>query len=133
MRAMRRGVAAGIIPVMSKKKSGLLATWFVAGLAVMATGWLLPGVHVGGFVDALLAAAVIGLVNALVRPILVLLTLPVTVVTLGLFLLVVNGLMLQLADALLRGFAVDGLLWSVLGSVVLSVVTSILSGVLLKK
>jgi putative membrane protein len=110
---------------------GLLLTWLVAGLAVMATAWLLPGVHVDGFTSALWAAVAIGLVNALVRPVMILLTLPVTLLTLGLFLLVINGLMLELADYFIGGFQVDGLLWAMAGSVVFSAVSSVLGAVLL--
>lgn len=81
---------------------------------------------------ALQVSLVIGLANALVRPLVVLLTLPVTVLTLGLFLLVINGAMLLLADWALLGFAVDGWLWAIIGAVVLSVVSSILDGLLLE-
>lgn len=117
-----------------RRKSGILATWLVSALSVSATAWLLPGVHIASFFpDALLASLVIGLVNAVVRPLLVLLTLPVTLLSLGLFLLVINGLMLLLADHLLDGFAVDGLIWSVIAALVLSVVSSVLGGVFLRR
>ena len=111
-----------------------LLTWGVAAGALWITAYLLPGLHVAKFYpDALIAALVIGLVNALVRPVVVMLTLPATVLTLGLFLLVINGLMLQLADYLLAGFHVQGFLWAVAGSVVLSAVTSVLNGIFLTK
>lgn len=103
---------------------GLLLTWVGAAVAVMATAWLLPGVHVDGFQAALWAAVAIGFANALVRPVMIVLTLPITLVTLGLFLLIINGLMMELADYLIDGFRVDGLLWGVLGSIVFSVVSS---------
>jgi putative membrane protein len=90
-------------------------------------------VHLANFWPvALQVSLVIGLANALVRPLVVLLTLPVTVLTLGLFLLVINGAMLLLADWALLGFAVDGWLWAIIGAVVLSVVSSILDGLLLE-
>lgn len=111
--------------------TGLIVTWLVAGLAVMVTAWLLPGVHVAGFTAALWAALAIGLANAVVRPLMILLTLPVTLLTLGLFLLVINGLMLELADYMIEGFRVEGLLWAVLASIVFSVVSSVLGTLLL--
>ena len=109
----------------------LLLTWIASALAVAFTAWLLPGVHVADvFPTTLWVALAIGLANAFVRPILVLLTLPATIVTLGLFLLVLNGLMLELADWMVDGFVVDGLLWAVLGSIILSLSTGVLERVL---
>lgn len=110
--------------------TGSLVTWVVSAAAVSFTGFLLEGVTVGPFwPDAMLAAVGIGLVNALVRPILLVLTLPITVVTLGLFLLVVNGLSLQLAAWFLPGFEVSGLLPAILGALVLSITTSVLEAI----
>ncbi len=119
---------------MPKKRSSspggcgrLTLTWLAAALAVVFTAWLLPGVHVKGlFPAAFLAAAVIGAGNAVVRPFLIVLTLPVTLLTMGLFLLVINGLMLELADLFLAGFQVDGIFWAAIGSIVLSVATTAL-------
>ncbi len=120
-------------PDEDKRPSGcgrLLLTWLASALAVAFTAWLLPGVHVVDvFPTTLWVALVIGLANAFVRPLLVLLTLPVTIVTLGLFLLVVNGLMLEIADWAVDGFTVDGLLWAVVGSVILSLATGVLGRV----
>ena len=110
---------------------GLFVTWLVAGLSVMGTAWLLPGVHVTDFSAALWAALAIGLANAVVRPLMVLLTLPVTLLTLGLFLLVINGLMIELADAMISGFRVDGLLWAMVASLVFSATSSLLETLLL--
>jgi putative membrane protein len=108
----------------------LVLIWLASALAVGFTSWLLPGVTVASiFPTAFVVALVVGLVNAVVRPLLVVLTFPVTVVTLGLFLLVINGLMLELADRLVDGFAVDGLLSAILGSIVLSIATSVLQRV----
>ena len=95
------------------------------GLAVAAA--LLPGFSIDGLGSLVLAALVLGLVNALVRPILLVLTLPLTILTLGLFLLVVNGLMLELVDAMLDGFHVDGFGWAVLGSIVVSLASGFAS------
>ncbi len=117
-----------------KRPSGcgrLLLVWIASALAVAFTAWFLPGVHVEAlFPTTLWVALAIGLVNAFVRPLLILLTLPATILTLGLFLLAVNGLMLMLADKMVDGFAVDGFLWAVLGSIVLSISTGVLQRLL---
>ena len=97
-------------------------------VAILLISYLLPQiVAVDGVVAALAAAFVLGLVNAVVRPLFVLLTLPVTVVTLGAFLLVINGLLLWLVSAFVPGFHVNGFFAAVVGSVLLSVVSWILT------
>jgi putative membrane protein len=99
-------------------------------VALLLIGYLLPQViTVDGVMAALAAAFVLGLVNAVVRPLFVLLTLPVTVVTLGAFLLVINGLLLWLVSTLVAGFHVNGFLAAVVGSLLLSVVSWILTRV----
>ena len=99
-------------------------------VAILLIGYLLPQiVAVDGVMAALAAAFVLGLVNAVVRPLFVLLTLPVTVVTLGAFLLVINGLLLWLVSAFVSGFHVNGFLGAVVGSILLSVVSWILTRV----
>jgi putative membrane protein len=98
--------------------------------AILLIGYLLPQVvAVDGVMAALAAAFVLGLVNAIVRPLFVLLTLPITVVTLGAFLLVINGLLLWLVTAVVPGFHVNGFLGAVIGSVLLSIVSWILTRV----
>jgi putative membrane protein len=97
-------------------------------VAILLIGYLLPQiVTVNGVMAALAAAFVLGLVNAVVRPLFVLLTLPITVVTLGVFLLVINGLLLWLVSAFVPGFHVNGFLAAVVGSILLSVVSWILT------
>lgn len=97
-------------------------------VAILLIGYLLPQVvSVDGVWAALAAAFVLGLVNAIVRPLFVLLTLPVTVVTLGAFLLVINGLLLWLVTAIVPGFHANGFLGAVIGSILLSVVSWILT------
>ena len=88
----------------------------VVAIALFATAYILPGVTVDSWTTLAVAALVLGLVNAVVRPLLVLLTLPITVVTLGLFYLVVNGLAFALAAWVVPGFEVDGFLWAMLGA-----------------
>ena len=99
-------------------------------VAMLLIGYLLPGlVRVDTVMAALAAAFVLGLVNAVVRPLFVILTLPLTVVTLGLFLLVINGLLLWLVTAIVPGFHVNGFWGAVAGSILISVVSGILTRV----
>ena len=102
----------------------------VNAVAILLIGYLLPQVvSVDGVTAALAAAFVLGLVNAVVRPLFVLLTLPITVLTLGAFLLVINGLLLGLVSYIVPGFHVNGFLGAVVGSILLSVVSWVLTRV----
>jgi putative membrane protein len=98
----------------------LLVRWFLLAAALLLVAHLVPGVSVTSFVSALVAALVLGLLNTLVRPVLVLLTLPVTLLTLGLFLFVINALMFWAAASVLDGLAVTGFGAALLGSLVYS-------------
>lgn len=93
----------------------------VVAVALGATAYLVPAIQVDSLTTLLVAALVLGVVNAIVRPILTLLTLPITVVTLGLFLFVVNGLAFALAAWFVPGFDVDGLWWAIVGAVLVSI------------
>ena len=93
----------------------------LTALALIVVAHLVGGVHVGGFFSALIAALILGLVNAFVRPVMILLTLPLTIVTLGLFLFVVNALMFWLAAALVPGFRISGFGAALLGSLLFTV------------
>jgi len=93
----------------------------------LLTAYLLPGVHVEHYGYALLVAAVLAIVNFIIKPILVVLTIPITVLTLGLFLLVINALMILLVDSLIDGFRVDGFWWALAFSLILSVFNSLFS------
>lgn len=97
--------------------------WLVVTIALGVATWVLPGVHVNSLAALAVAGLVLGFVNAIVRPILVILTLPITIVTLGLFYLVVNGLAFALAALVVPGFVVASLGWSILGALVVSVVS----------
>lgn len=100
-----------------------LIHWITVTIALSAAAWLLPGVVVDSTEALLIAALVLGFINSIVRPILVILTLPITVLTLGLFYLVVNGVAFFLAASLVPGFAVASFGWSVLGALVVSLVS----------
>jgi len=106
----------------------LVINWVISGLAVMITAYLLPGVKLsGGIKAALLTALVLGLINAFIKPVLSLLTLPLTILTLGLFSLVINALLIMLVTKIVPGFQVQGFLWAVAFSVVLALVNWALS------
>ncbi|MDP2968286.1 MAG: phage holin family protein [Deltaproteobacteria bacterium] len=97
-------------------------------VAILIIAYLFPGlIWVDNFWAALVTAFLLGIVNAIIRPILVFFTLPITILTLGLFLLVINGLMLWLVSALVRGFHVNGFWGAVLGAILISIVSWILS------
>ena len=98
----------------------IIVRWLLLAAALLLVANIYPGVQVASFGTAMIAALVIGLFNALVRPILVLLTLPVTIITLGLFLFVMNALMFYFAAAVLEGFHVDGFVAALVGSILYS-------------
>ena len=102
------------------------ARMITTSLAVMFSAYLLTGVHINNILTALLLSLVLALLNMLIKPILILLTLPVTIATLGLFLLVINALIIMLAADMVPGFSVDGFWWALLFSVILSLVVSVL-------
>ena len=101
----------------------LIANLLINSLAVFISAYILPGVKVDSFLTAFIVAIVLGVVNAFVKPVLVFFTLPVTILTLGLFILIINALMILLVSALVPGFRVDNLGWAILFSVVLSLVS----------
>ena len=105
----------------------LILIWICNALALLAVAYLLPGIYVDGFIFALIAALVLGLINALIRPLLILLTLPITVLTLGLFILIINGLLFWFAGSVLRGFEVSGFWVGVMGALLYSIISSALS------
>ena len=111
----------------------LLARWIVNAAALLLVAYVYPGVHVESFFAAAVAALVLGLINAVVRPILVILTLPVTLLTLGLFLFVINALLFWLAAEIVQGFHVDGFLAALIGSILYSLVTLFTSWILFSK
>jgi putative membrane protein len=106
--------------------------WLINAIALVAVAYLMPSIAVSSFGAALAAALVLGLVNAVVRPVLVLLTLPVTVLTLGLFIFVLNGLLFWMVASWLEGFHVGGFWSAVLGAIAFSVVSWLLSALVLR-
>lgn len=109
----------------------LILKWLLSALALLAVTYIYSsGVQVSSFGSALLAAAVIGLLNMFVRPVLVVLTLPVTVVTLGLFLFVINALLFWAASGLLSGFHVNGFVAALIGSLLYSLIGLVIEAAL---
>jgi putative membrane protein len=98
--------------------------WLIIAVALWVTAYIIPGISVSSYTALAIAAIVLGLVNALVRPILTVLTLPITILTLGLFYLLVNGFTFLLASWLVPGFEVSGYWWAVLGALVFSIISS---------
>jgi putative membrane protein len=108
----------------------LIVKWLLSAAALLAVAHFYSGVEVTSFVAALIAAFVIGLLNTIVRPIFVILTLPVTVITLGLFLFVINALMFYMASGLLDGFKVQNFTAALIGSVLYSVAGMVIEAAL---
>jgi putative membrane protein len=103
-----------------------LIHWLIRAVAIIITAYLLPGVRLSGFAAALVTAVVLGLVNLLIRPLLLLLTLPLNILTLGLFTFVINALLILLTSAIVPGFTVTGFGWALLFSLVLSIINYLL-------
>lgn len=104
-----------------------LLHWLITAAAILIAAYLLKGgVTVTSFWSALILALVLGIINAIVRPILFVLTLPINIMTLGLFTLVINALLIELADVLVPGFAVASFWWALLFSLILSIINSFL-------
>ena len=108
---------------------GIIIRVLISAVAVFLASRVIPGVSVNSFVTALIVAVVLGLLNAFVKPILTILTIPITVITLGLFLIVLNVLMVYLASYLVDGFRVSGFIAALLFSIMVSVVTWLIDAV----
>jgi putative membrane protein len=108
----------------------LILKWLLSALALLAVTYIYSGVQVSNFTSALIAAAVIGLLNMIVRPVLVVLTLPVTIVTLGLFLFIINALLFWAASGLLQGFNVNGFVAALIGSLIYSLLGLVIEAAL---
>ncbi len=105
----------------------------LSALAVIIAAYLIPGIHVRSFMNAIIIAIVLALLNVFVTPVMTFLTIPLTIVTLGLFLLVINALIIMIAGAIVPGFKVDGFWWAFLFSILLSIITYLLEQVTFKE
>jgi putative membrane protein len=110
----------------------ILLVWLINALALIAVAYLMPSVTVANFWTALVAALILGLVNAVIRPVLILLTLPVSVLTLGIFILVINGLLFWFVGSFIEGFTVAGFWAGFFGAILFSLVSWALSALVLK-
>src|SRR3954463_3163579 len=108
----------------------LLLVWLINALALLALPYVVPSIQVNGFMTAVIAALVLGLINALIRPLLILLTLPATVLTLGLFIFVINGLLFWWVGSFVDGFHVNGFWSAVFGAIVYSLISWVLSALI---
>ncbi len=103
----------------------IIIRFLLSGVAVMLTAYLLPGAHVQDYWAALLVAVLVSFSNVIVKPILIIFTIPITILTLGLFLLVINACIILLVDYFVDGFSVDGFWWALAFSLILSVFNSL--------
>ncbi|GIV32173.1 MAG: membrane protein [Saprospiraceae bacterium] len=106
----------------------IIISLLLNALAVYVLALILPGVHISDYWEAILVAIFLGLANAFIKPILTFLTLPITILTLGLFLLLINGAIVLLVDWLLDGFSVDGWLWAIIYALLLALINGVLGG-----
>lgn len=111
----------------------LLVVWLINAVALLAVAYVMPGIAVASFATALVAALILGLVNAVIRPMLVLLTLPVTIITLGLFIFVINGLLFWFVGSFIQGFVVSGFWAGVFGAIVYSLISWVLSSLVFEE
>ena len=106
---------------------GILIRWIILTVSIIIASYLLEGIHISGFFSAFFAAAALGILNALFRPILLILTLPINLLTLGLFTFIINALMLKMASGIIPGFEVHGFWTAVIGSLIISVISWLLN------
>ena len=107
--------------------AGIIIRWLTTTAAIVATAYLLDGIHVSGFFSAVFAAAVLGIFNAVLRPVALLLTLPINILSLGLFTFIINALMLKMASGIIPGFGVYGFWTAVSGSLLISLISWLLN------
>jgi len=110
----------------------LILVWLINTVSLIAVAYFMPGVAVQSFFTAVIAAMVLGFVNTLIRPVLILLTLPATILTLGLFIFVINGLLFWLVGSFVEGFVVQGFWAGFFGAIVYSLISWLLSALILK-
>jgi putative membrane protein len=112
---------------------GILVRWLTTTAAILATAYLLDGIYVSNFFSALFAAAVLGILNAVLRPIAILLTLPINILSLGLFTFIINALMLKMASGIIPGFGVYGFWTAIFGALLISLISWLLNSFISEK
>jgi putative membrane protein len=113
--------------------NGIVVRWLISSFAILITSYLLEGIRVDGFFSAFCAAAILGILNAIFRPVLLILTLPINILSLGLFTFVINAILLMMASGVISGFDVQGFWWAVMGSFVISLVSWFLTSFISKR
>lgn len=111
----------------------ILINWLIMALAVIASAYVLPGVTVASFVAALVVALVLGILNALIKPLLIILTLPISILTLGLFTFVINAFLVWVAAAIVNGFQVRSFWWALIFGIVLAIFQFLINSILGRK
>ena len=106
---------------------GLLIRWLILTAAIICASYLLEGIHISGFFSAFFAAAILGILNTLFRPLLLILTLPINILTFGLFTFIINALMLKMASGVIPGFEVHGFWTAVFGALIISIISWLLN------
>lgn len=106
---------------------GMIFRWVLFAFALMFVAWAVPGINIAGFMPALWAALVIGIINVFIKPVLILLTLPINLLTLGLFTFVINALLFWLVSSIVSGFVVAGFMAALLGSILFSLISLLIN------
>lgn len=103
----------------------ILINWIVSAMVIFSVGYILPGIHIADFTTAFVVALVLGIINAVLKPVLLILTLPINILTLGLFTFILNAILILLVGNIVPGFKVDGFLWALIFGIVLSIANSV--------
>lgn len=108
----------------------ILINWIVSAMVVFSVAYILPGVHIADLTTAFVAALVLGIINAILKPVLLILTLPINILTLGLFTLIINAILILLVNIIVPGFKVDGFFWALIFGIALSISNSVVNRLL---
>lgn len=111
---------------------GILISWIVSAMVIFSIAYVIPGAHVASFTVALVVALILGIINAFLKPILLILTLPINILTLGLFTFVLNAILIIIVSKIVPGFTIDGFLWAFIFGIVLSVANTFIHTLLPK-
>lgn len=110
----------------------IIISWIVSAMVIFAIAYILPGVHVANFTAALVVALVLGIINAFVKPVLLIITLPINILTLGLFTFILNAILILIVSQIVPGFIVDGFLWALIFGIILSIASTFVNTLLPK-
>ena len=108
----------------------IIISWIVSAMVIFSIAYVLPGVHVANFTSALVVALILGIINAFVKPVLLIVTLPINILTLGFFTFILNAILILLVSQIVPGFVVDGFLWAFIFGIILSVANTFVNTLL---